>query len=211
MPEGTTTPPADGQQGTGTPPIGTPATGTPPAPPASKTFTQEELDAIVTDRLKRAVPKDYEELQKKAAAHDAAIEASKTELEKAQEKAAAAETARVEALSKANARILRAEIRAEAAAQKAVDPDVVIALLAGDDSISVDEDGNAVGVADAVKKLLKAKTYLVGSGAPARSGGEFGGNDGKTIDQQIAEAEKAGDFATARRLKINKGLASAGA
>lgn len=59
-----------------------------------RTFTQEELDAIVSDRLKRDRQKyaDYEELKTKAQAYDEAREAEKTELEKATERAAALQT-----------------------------------------------------------------------------------------------------------------------
>ncbi len=52
---------------------------------AAKTFTQEQLDKIVKERLARAkadVPADYEELKAKAAKLDELEEASKSELEK---------------------------------------------------------------------------------------------------------------------------------
>ena len=54
-----------------------------------KTFTQSELNAILTDRLSRERGKysDYEELKSKAAQFDAAEEARKTELQKATERA----------------------------------------------------------------------------------------------------------------------------
>lgn len=53
----------------------------------NKTFTQEELDAIVRDRLARERQKypDYEELKTKAAEYDKVQEANKTELQKTQE------------------------------------------------------------------------------------------------------------------------------
>lgn len=56
-----------------------------------KTFTQAEVDSIVKERLGREQTKfaDYEELKKKAEAYDAAEEANKSELQKAQEQAAA--------------------------------------------------------------------------------------------------------------------------
>lgn len=54
-----------------------------------KTFTQEQVNAIVGDRVKQERSKylDYESLKEKAAKFDAAEEASKTELQKATEKA----------------------------------------------------------------------------------------------------------------------------
>lgn len=50
-----------------------------------RTFTQAELDAIVSDRLKRDRQKyaDYDALKEKAAKYDEAQEAEKTELERA--------------------------------------------------------------------------------------------------------------------------------
>lgn len=56
---------------------------------SEKSFTQSEVDAIVSDRLKRERSKyeGYEELKAKAEKLDAIEEASKTELQKATERA----------------------------------------------------------------------------------------------------------------------------
>jgi hypothetical protein len=61
---------------------------------AEKTFTQSELNAIISDRLKRESEKyaDYETLKEKASRFDEIEEASKTELQKANERAAKLET-----------------------------------------------------------------------------------------------------------------------
>ena len=58
-----------------------------------KVFTQTELDAIVKDRLAREKSKyqDYEELKAKATKYDEQTEASKSELQKATERAQALE------------------------------------------------------------------------------------------------------------------------
>lgn len=55
----------------------------------TKTFSQEEVNAIVGDRLKREREKyaDYESLREKAAKLDEIEEASKSELQKATERA----------------------------------------------------------------------------------------------------------------------------
>lgn len=68
-----------------------------------RTFTQAELDAIVTERLKRDRAKyaDYDEIKAKAAKFDEAEEASKTELQKATEKAEALQR-QVEAMTRAD-------------------------------------------------------------------------------------------------------------
>lgn len=59
----------------------------------TKTFTQDELNAIVSDRLKRANEKyaDYDALKEKATKFDEIEEKNKSELEKANERAQALE------------------------------------------------------------------------------------------------------------------------
>ena len=58
-----------------------------------KTFSQEEVDSIVAERLKRDRQKfaDYDELKQKASKFDEMQEANKTELQKATERAEKAE------------------------------------------------------------------------------------------------------------------------
>lgn len=58
--------------------------------PEERTFTQEEVNSIVKERLARAkaaVPDDYEVLKEKAARYDEAEERDRSELQKATEKA----------------------------------------------------------------------------------------------------------------------------
>lgn len=212
MPELNDGKPGDGTQGAaGTGDAGNSgagnAGGAGAPPPDAKTFTQAELDAILRERLARAVPADYEDLKGKAAKYDEAQTASKSELEKANEAKAKAEKERDDALSRANATLVRAAVMTEASAQNAVDPATVVALLTGNPAIVV-KDGEVEGAKDAVKALLKEKTFLVKS-AGSSSGGEFGGNDKGTLDEQIAELERAGKFKEARELKIRKGLGTA--
>lgn len=68
-----------------------------------KTFTQSQMDAIISDRLARERGKyaDYEDLKSKAAQFDEAQEKGKTELQKATEKAAALQ-AQVDAFTRAD-------------------------------------------------------------------------------------------------------------
>lgn len=68
-----------------------------------RTFTQAEMNAILQDRLARERSKyaDYDALKTKAEQFDAAQEAGKSELQKANEKAASLQ-AQVESLTKAN-------------------------------------------------------------------------------------------------------------
>lgn len=68
-----------------------------------KTFTQEELNTIINDRLSREKAKyaDYEDIKAKAAKFDEQEEANKSELQKALDKAASLQT-QLDTLNKAN-------------------------------------------------------------------------------------------------------------
>lgn len=65
------------------------AAQTTPETAETRSFSQAELDAILGERLSREKEKyaDYDELKRKAGLYDAAQEAGKTELQKAQETA----------------------------------------------------------------------------------------------------------------------------
>lgn len=95
--------------------------------PTGKTFTQAEIDEIISDRLRRERLKyaNYDELKEKAAKFDAAEEANKTELQKATEKAADLQ-AKLDAFTKADTvRQIREKVSAETG--------VPLNLLTGDD------------------------------------------------------------------------------
>lgn len=171
--------------------------------PKKLEMTQDEFDRIIAERVNRAKPKDYDDLVKLRDERDAAEEAKKTELQKEKDARIAAEQKAAEKDSKSNAKLIRAAVMTEATAQGAVDSDLVVRILA--EGLTVDDEGEVPGVKAAVTKLLKEKPFLAGRAASA-SGGEFGGNGSQTIDEKIAEAERAGKFNEARELKIQKGL-----
>lgn len=91
-----------------------------------RTFTQAEMNAIISDRLSRERSKyaDYDDLKAKAQQFDAAQEAGKTELQKANEKVAKLQE-QLDTLTKANT--LR-ELRSKVAAATGVPAE----LLSGD-------------------------------------------------------------------------------
>ena len=106
--------------------------------PAEKTFTQSEMDAILGDRLKRERAKyaDYNDLKAKAAKFDEAEAASKSELEKAVERAEKAE----QALADIKAAAEVAALRAEVAKEKGVDAE----LLRGTTREELEEHADAI-------------------------------------------------------------------
>lgn len=102
----------------------------PVAEAPEQTFTQAQVNAIVAERLSRDRAKyaDYEALKEKAAKFDAAEEASKSELQKAQDAAAKAQ-AELDALKQANA--VRA-MREQAAKSAGLSPDMIEFLTGSD-------------------------------------------------------------------------------
>ena len=84
-------------------------------PEASKTFTQAEVDLIVKERLgrERAKYEGFEEYKEKAAQLDAIEEANKTELQKAQDKAAELEKKLSDLENTNNLRAMREKVASE--------------------------------------------------------------------------------------------------
>ena len=108
---------------------------------SEKTFTQQELDAIVSDRLKRERAKyeGFEDLKAKAEKLDAIEEASKTELQKATERAQALET-ELNSLKKAESvRLIREKVAKETGI-----PMASMSLLTGETEEACQEQAKAI-------------------------------------------------------------------
>jgi hypothetical protein len=103
-----------------------------------KTFTQAELDQIVRDRLQREQAKyaDYETLKEKAQKFDAAEEAGKTELQKAQDQARSLQTELDELKKAAAAQTMRSKVASETG--------VPASLLTADTEEGCKEQANAI-------------------------------------------------------------------
>lgn len=169
------------------PSVADPPAADPPADPP-RTFTQEQVDRIVQDRLARAKtqpPDDYDDLKAKAAKLDEIEQANKTELDKALERAEKAEAERLQALEKANRRLIQAAVLAEAAAQNTIKPEHMHRLI-DTGEVTVGDDGQVTGVKEAVEGFLKANPEYVGS--PAGGGADLGARDHGGI-KQVTEAE----------------------
>lgn len=171
-----------------------------------KTFTQADVDQLIADRLKRVKtepPADYDKLKAdslelaalktKNAADDAKnlSEAEKTnarlaaleaDLKKSND---ATEAAKAEARSEK----VRSAIVAEASKQKAASPDQIAALLRKD-AVTLGDDGQVTGAAEAVKAFLAENPHHVG--APARPAPDRGqGKAGETKGLGSAGAAEA--------------------
>lgn len=164
---------------------------------------KKALDAM---KAERKAAKDLAATEKaRADALQAKLDGKEAEHLAAQEKAAADKLI----LDKANQRILKSEVKAAAKGVLA-DPQDAYKFL-DLDVFEVDDDGNVDEdvIAKALADLVKSKPYL------AAQGGKFGNPDGgprnggaKSIDDQIAEATKAGNHALAISLKRQKAYAS---
>lgn len=180
---------------------------------ATRTFSQDDVDRIVKDRVARAKatpPADYEDLKAAKARLDELEAASATELEKAQKRTAELERQAADASARAQDALLRSAVVAEAARKNVVDPDAAFALI-DRASLEFDDDGSPTNIADAMDSLLKAKPYLVGGG---RSGGSAdlgarGGTDAKQLTREqlktMSDAEIVKAHEEGRLSKVAEG------
>lgn len=127
-----------------------------------KSFTQEDVDRIVKDRVTRERAKygDYNDLKTKASRLDEIETANASEQEKAV-KAARDEATKAER-ERSNAVLARAEARALAAEADFQDPTDAVAFLKLAD-VKVDEDGqvDADEIRSQLKDLADKKPYLL--------------------------------------------------
>lgn len=140
---------------------------TPEAP--ERTFTQTELDNIINERLQRERSKfaDYKALKEKADSYDQYVEANKSELQKANEKAAALQKELDELKQAAAVKAIREKV--------SKDTGVPTDLLTG----STEEECKTQ--ADAIKAFAKP-TY-----PNVRDAGELSGQQKSSTDQQFAD------------------------
>lgn len=139
-------------------------------PITERTFTQSELNAIIEGRLKKEREKfaDYEAIKDKAARFDEIEEASKTELQKATEKAKALQ-AKIDEMTKANE---VAAIRTKIASETGVPAN----LLTGD------SEESCKAQAEAIMAFAKPSAY-----PSVKDGGEVNVTHKKTEQEQFAE------------------------
>lgn len=135
-----------------------------------KTFTQAEVDAIIGDRLQRERSKyaDYTQLKEKADLYDQYTEQSKTELQKANDKA--------EALEKELTGLKQAEMIRTTREKVSQETGVPIHLL----TASTEEECKAQ--ADAIKAYAQLAAY-----PNVPDGGEPQGRQKRSTGSQFAD------------------------
>lgn len=176
----------------------TPGPQQPPQGPA-KTFTQDELNAFLAEDRRKTQARygDYDALTEKAKQFDAIEAQNATELDKAIKKADA--DARADVTGKTNQRLVRAEIKATAAALGFHNPGVAATQLAekfGSVKVSDTGDVDEAAVKALVEQLAKDEPYLVktdnGRPQPLPGQGHHQQAPNAGRDQALEQARKRG-------------------
>jgi hypothetical protein len=143
----------------------------------AKTFTQDELDKIVADRLARDRKKyaDYDEVKTRLSQYEKSEEERKhaemTEVERLQaekesalQKAKELEESGKAVIEKVNQRLVKSEFRTiakELGIRKDAMDDAY--LLADLSTVVIDDDGDVQGMKEALESLKKSKAFLFGA------------------------------------------------
>lgn len=162
----------------------------------NRRFSQQDVDRIVADRLKRE--RDKSDQEKARLAREAQEKAAKeqgefqTLAEQRQARIAELEADSAAKETKLKETQMRYAIMAEAASAGAVDPEAVYALL-DKSALEVDDAGQVKGAKQAVKALLEAKTYLKKPGTGTKGVPETGngsGDGGKDFETRVQDTRK---------------------
>jgi hypothetical protein len=168
-----------------------------------KTFTQEDIDKVVAERLTRERKKytDYDELKTKVSEYEKKSEerrvADLSEKEKAEEltkKAQEERDALTKELEQAKSAVKSEKIRTAfitSAQKNGVEYLDDAYKLADLSSIEVTEDGSVAGIDDVVKALVEAKPFLAAKAKPTQIGRATNDNhdqSDKTGEQLLADA-----------------------
>jgi len=171
-----------------------------PAPEFKAITSQEDFDKRIQERIARVKttpPADYEDLKAKAAEFDKLQESQKTELEKANERAAKLEREKTAAEELAQRRTVESSIVAEAA-KRGVDPDIAVAMI-DRASIDFDDDGTPSNLASVMDALLQAKPSLAGGarGTSADQGARNGGPE--QVSQEALQSMSPAEIVKAQK------------
>ena len=184
----------------------------PAAPPALPADAPVEGQDALGDPGKRAL--DAMKSERNAAKAEAAQLKSQFEALQAQiagkqaehEAALAAQKVKDEALATANERITKANIRAAAAGKLADPADALLYINPSSFEVGDDGETDAEAIAAAVDDLIKARPYLAAAQAPKFPSADAGPrtHHPASLDDQIAEAQRAGNISLALSLTNQK-------
>ena len=158
-------------------------------------FSQDEVNRMIKARAERELKAvladvglaDLGELKTLVQQKRAAEDANKSELAKAQERAAELEKQLADAAEKQKALMTQNDIAAKAAKLGIVDPDAAYKLL-NRSELEYGDDGAPTNTETLLVALLKEKPYLAGGGASAMNPAKSSGNQKDPI---LTAARKA--------------------
>lgn len=147
-------------------------------------FTQEELDGVISDRLKRVEkkPDDYDETKQKLAElteKSSGWESARTEYEQKLEQAqtdrdAAIEAAKAEGRAETLPDLAKAAIRERAITARFRDADDALAHVGDITTYIVDGQVDVDAIASRIDEIKSSKAYLVDAGIPSASDAGIG-------------------------------------
>ncbi len=158
-------------------------------------FSQDEVNRMIKARAERELKAvladvglaDLGELKTLVQQKRAAEDANKSELAKAQERAAQLEKQLADAAEKQKALMTQSDITAKAAKLGIIDPDAAYKLL-NRSELEYGDDGAPTNTETLLVALLKDKPYLAGGGASAMNPAKSSGNQKDPI---LTAARKA--------------------
>ena len=158
-------------------------------------FSQDEVNRMIKARAERELKavladvglSDLGELKTLVQQKRAAEDANKSELAKAQERAAELEKQLADAAEKQKALMTQNDIAAKAAKLGIIDPDAAYKLL-NRSELEYGDDGAPTNTETLLVALLKEKPYLAGGGASAMNPAKSSGNQKDPI---LTAARKA--------------------
>jgi len=158
-------------------------------------FSQDEVNRMIKARAERELKAvladvglaDLGELKTLVQQKRAAEDANKSELAKAQERAAELEKQLADAAEKQKALMTQNDIAAKAAKLGIIDPDAAYKLL-NRSELEYGDDGAPTNTETLLVALLKEKPYLAGGGASAMNPAKSSGNQKDPI---LTAARKA--------------------
>lgn len=204
-----------------------------PAAPAADPTTDPVTDPAVGDgdeplgpagvKALEAMKAERAELKRQKQELQAELDAARLAQMDDQERAIeeARNAGRQEANASVQAKLFAAELKAAAASQLSeqalkdllASPDVAKTLLGlGEIPVTSDGDIDSEAISQAVASYVEERPYLAASATrtpgPVDQGARTPTTTVKTLDEQIAEAEAAGNWTLSRQLKVQKQFAA---
>lgn len=170
-------------------------------------FTQEELDGVISERLKRVEkkPDDYDEtkqrlaeLTEKSAEWETARAEFEQKLEQAQaDRDAAIDAAKAEGRAETLPELAKAAVREKAITAKFRDADDALAHVGDINSFIVDGAVDVDAIASRIDEIKTSKSYLVDAGIPSASDAGIGAaGSGSAPEPKNGTERLAGAYST---------------